>query len=158
MKQLISKILVSAFLMLGASVAAAAEEDPIYTGLFNNRAVGGYDTVAYHTDGKPTKGDKKFSTEYLGAEWRFASQQNLDLFLADPAKYAPQYGGYCAWAMAGGEKGERPYGAKGDPKQWEIVDGKLYLNYDASVKEDWLKDIPGFITKANTFYPQFVGE
>lgn len=158
MKQMISKILASALVLFGVSVAAAAEEDPIYTGLFNNRAVSGYDTVAYFTEGKPVKGDKKFSTEYMGAKWRFSSQENLDLFLADPAKYAPQYGGYCAWAMAGGEKGERPYGASGDPKQWEIVDGKLYLNYDASVKEDWLKDIPGFISKANTFYPQFVGE
>lgn len=154
-KQIISKILVSALLMFGASVAAAAG-DPIYTGTFSNKAVGGYDTVAYFTEGKPVKGEKKFRTEYKGAEWRFASQENLDTFLADPEKYAPQYGGYCAWAMAGAENGTRPFGAKGSPKHWEIVDGKLYLNYDANIKDKWVKDIPGFIGKADTFYPQFL--
>lgn len=157
MNQFISKILLSAMLLVGASVTASAADEPIYTGLFNNRAVSGYDTVAYFTEGKPVKGSKKFRTEYMDTEWRFSSQDNLDLFLADPARYAPQYGGYCAWAMAGGDNGTRGYKASGDPKQWKIVDGKLYLNYDASVKADWEQDIPGFIEKADRFYPVIVG-
>ena len=115
-KQMISKILASALVLLGISVGAAAADEPIYTGLFNNRAVSGYDTVAYFTAGKPVKGNKKFRTEYMDTEWRFSSQENLDLFLADPAKYAPQYGGYCAWAMGGGDNGTRGYKASGDPE------------------------------------------
>ena len=156
MKHMISKILASALVLLGVSVGATAADDPIYTGLFNNRAVSGYDTVAYFTAGKPLKGKKKFRTEYMDAEWRFSSQENLDLFLADPAKYAPQYGGYCAWAMGGGDNGTRGYKASGDPEQWEIVDGKLYLNYNEEVKGKWVQDIPGFIEKADRFYPTVV--
>ncbi len=160
MKQMISKILASALVLLGvsvgATVAASAADEPIYTGLFNNRAVSGYDTVAYFTEGKPVKGNKKFRTDYMDTEWRFSSQENLDLFLADPAKYAPQYGGYCAWAMGGGDNGTRGYKASGDPKQWEIVDGKLYLNYNAEIKDKWVQDIPGFIEKADRFYPVVV--
>ncbi len=151
MKNFLSKILASALLLVGASVASSAADEPIYTGIFNSRAVSGYDTVAYFTEGEPVKGDKKFRTDYMDAEWRFSSQANLDAFLADPAKYAPQYGGYCAWAMAGG------YKASGDPKQWKIVDGKLYLNYNAEVKADWEVDIPGFIAKADVNYPEVVG-
>lgn len=160
MKQMISKILASALVLLGvsvgATVAASAADEPIYTGLFNNRAVSGYDTVAYFTEGKPVKGNKKFRTDYMDTEWRFSSQENLDLFLADPAKYAPQYGGYCAWAMGGGDNGTRGYKASGDPKQWEIVDGKLYLNYNAEIKDKWVQDIPGFVEKADRFYPVVV--
>lgn len=132
------------------SAPAFAAEDPIYTGIFNNRAVGGYDVVSYFEAGKPEKGSKQFQTDYMGAEWRFASQAHLDAFLADPAKYAPQYGGYCAWAMG------RGYTAKGDPEVWRIVGGKLYLNYDESVKVEWEMDIPGWIAKANVNYPTLV--
>ncbi len=138
-------------LCFGVSFSAAAEEDPIYTGLFNDRAVGGYDAVSYFEDGKPVKGDKKFSLTYMGAEWRFASAEHKQMFEANPTKYAPQYGGYCAWAMA------RGYAASGDPKEWRIVDGKLYLNYDAKIKAKWEKDIPGFIVKADENYPKLTG-
>lgn len=137
------------FLFAPATVAVAAD-DPIYTGIFNNRAVSGYDAVAYFKAGKPVKGDAKFTTEYMGAEWYFSSQENLDEFVAEPAKYAPQYGGHCAWAVANG------YTASGDPNQWKIVDGKLYLNYNAEVKADWEVDIPGFIMKADVNYPKLV--
>ena len=152
---MMKRILIALSLVFAGSVAAVAD-DPIYTGVFNSRAVSGYDTVAYFTEGKPVKGSKKFKTEYMGAEWRFSSQENLDLFLAEPAKYAPQYGGYCAWAMGGAESGKRGYTASGDPKVWKIVDGKLYLNYDKSIYDKWVVDIPGFITKADKFYPETV--
>lgn len=149
MKTIIKSLAVFAAFIVGS--ASASADEAIYTGIFNDHAVSGYDTVAYFTDGKPVKGEKKFRTDYMGAEWRFSSQENLDAFLADPAKYAPQYGGYCAWAMASGNK------ASGDPKHWKIVGGKLYLNYNADVKAEWEKDIPGFIEKADAQYPVAVG-
>lgn len=137
-------------LMFVVAPQASAGEDPIYTGLFNNRAIGGYDAVSYFEDGKPVKGDKAFSLDYMGAQWRFGSAAHKAAFQADPMKYMPQYGGYCAWAMA------RGYTAKGDPEQWRIVDGRLYLNYDADIKAKWEADIPGFIAKADVNYPTLV--
>lgn len=144
-------ILIAAALVTAPAVIAApaahADKAPVYTGTFSNLAVQGHDPVAYFTEGKPVKGSRDFSTEYQGAEFRFASQDNLDTFLADPAKYAPQYGGYCAWAVSQG------YTAKGDADHWRIVDGKLYLNYNAKVQRDWEADIPGFIEAADTNWP-----
>lgn len=142
-------------LLFSFSISASAG-DAIYTGVFSSKAVSGYDTVAYFTEGKPVKGSKKFKTKYMGAEWRFSSQENLDTFLTDPQKYAPQYGGYCAWAMGGAENGTRGFKASGDPEVWQIVDGKLYLNYDEDIYGKWTKDIPGFIEKADRFYPETV--
>jgi YHS domain-containing protein len=130
-----------------ATPAAFADKDPVYTGRFSNTAVEGHDAVAYFTQGKPVKGSKDFSTEYQGAEFRFASAENLATFKADPAKYAPQYGGYCAWAVSQGMT------AKGDADHWAIVDGKLYLNYNKKIQETWNEDRPGFITTANAEWP-----
>ena len=108
-------------------------------------ALSGYDSVSYFQgDGVPVKGDARFSVDYNGAEWHFASQANADAFKADPEAYAPQYGGHCAWAL--GANGRL---APGDPKVYKIVDGKLYLNFNKSVQNRWFKDIAGFITKAN---------
>ena len=127
-------------------VPSAYAEPPVYTGRFSNQALQGYDPVAYFTDGKPVKGTKEFQTDYMGASFLFASAANRDAFLADPAAYAPQYGGYCAWAMADGQY------AKGDAKYWKIIDGKLYLNYNSSIQKKWNADIPGFIEKADTHW------
>ncbi len=134
------------------AASAQAADDLVYTGLFSNTAVGGYDAVSYHTVGEPVRGSRDFETEWNGASWRFSSQENLDLFLADPAAYAPQYGGYCAWAMAQG------YAAKGDPSIWSIVDGKLYLNFDRTVQIRWQEDIPGHIERANANYPAILND
>lgn len=134
------------------AASAHAADDLIYTGLFSNTAVGGYDTVAYHTVGEPVRGSRDFETEWNGASWRFSSQDNLDLFLADPEGYAPQFGGYCAWAMAQG------YTAKGDPNIWSIVEGKLYLNFDRTVQMRWQQDIPGHIERANANYPAVLND
>lgn len=127
--------------------AAFADKDPIYTAKRSNLALQGYDTVAYFTAGEPTKGAAEFSTTHNGAEFRFVSEENLNLFLGDPDKYAPQYGGYCAWAIAQGKT------AKGDARRWAIVDDKLYLNYNKSIQKKWDKDREGFITNANTNWP-----
>lgn len=132
-----------------ASVATPAlAEDPIYTGTFSSNAVSGHDVVAYFDEGKPVKGSSDFETEWQGATWKFSSAENLAKFEADPEAYAPQYGGYCAWAMA------RGYFASADPDNWKIVDGKLYLNYNDDVQSKWEADIPGFIKAADLKWGQ----
>ena len=138
--------LLSAGLSFAAVPAQAA--DPVYTSSFSSLAVSGYDPVAYFTRGKPVEGSGDHEYEWNGATWRFSSAENLETFKADPEKYAPQYGGYCAWAVAQGKT------ASADPDNWEIVDGKLYLNYNDSVQAAWRKDIPGFISKADKNWPQ----
>jgi len=140
----------------GAAVSPAASaqaaDDLIYTGRFSNTAVGGYDAVAYHTVGEAVRGSRDFTTQWNGATWRFSSQDTLDLFLADPQAYAPQYGGYCAWAMAEG------YAAKGDPEIWALVDGKLYLNFNQEIQDRWEGDVPGFIAAADANYPDLLND
>ncbi|MBY0356331.1 MAG: YHS domain-containing protein [Rickettsiales bacterium] len=136
-------VLLSLFLISPAQAA-----DVIYTGTFSDKAVSGYDTVAYFTDGKPVKGSDKFSTKYKGAVWQFASQAHLDAFKAAPEKYAPQYGGYCAYAIAA-----KNSLVSSDPEAWKIVDGKLYLNYDKDIQAEWVMDIPGYIKKGDANWP-----
>ncbi|BBM89483.1 hypothetical protein COTS27_01183 [Spirochaetota bacterium] len=119
----------------------------------NKYVISGYDTVAYFTQGTPTKGSKEHSYVWKDATWLFSSSEHLELFKADPEKYAPQYGGYCAWAVA----------AKGklfniDPEIWKIVDGKLYLNYNKKVGEKWEADIPGFISQADEKWPEILSK
>lgn len=128
------------------SVALAAN-DEVFTGLVEGVAVGGYDPVAYFTENKPVKGSEEITADYKGATWRFASSENRDTFLADPERYAPQYGGYCAYAVSTG------YTAKADPEAWTVVDGKLYLNYSKGVQSRWSQDIPGNISKADANWP-----
>lgn len=134
-------------LVFSPGQTAYAAKDPVYTALFSSNAAGGYDVTAYFSENKAVEGSKKYSTEYNGARWLFASQENLDRFLADPEKYAPQYGGYCAWAAAQGQT------AKGDPEHWSIHDGKLYLNYDAEIKQQWLSDKVNLISEADKHWP-----
>jgi YHS domain-containing protein len=137
---------------LASPSSAWAKDAPIYTALFSKVAVSGYDPVAYFTDNKPVKGDPKFSFDYMGAKWQFSSAENRDKFAAAPQNFAPQYGGYCAWAVSQG------YTASGDPMFWKIVQGKLYLNFDAVVQKKWEADIAGFIQKANANWPAALGK
>lgn len=131
---------------------AAAAKPAVYTPALNNVAVGGYDTVAYFTVGKPVRGTDAFQTDWNGATWKFSSAANLAKFKANPKAYAPQFGGYCAWAVA------QNYTAKGDPQNWKIVGGKLYLNYNADIQAKWSRDIPGFIAKGNANWPKVLGQ
>jgi YHS domain-containing protein len=126
---------------------AMAETAPVHTGLFSNVGVSGYDPVAYFTDGRPVRGDQRFSATHEGVTYRFASAEHLAAFRANPASYLPQYGGYCAWAVS------RNYTAPADPNAWRIVDGKLYLNYNADIQRQWAADAPGNISRANTNWP-----
>jgi YHS domain-containing protein len=130
-----------------AGPAALAAGDEVFTGLVKGVAVGGYDPVAYFTENKPVEGSDEFTTDYKGATWRFSTAANRNAFVADPERYAPQYGGYCAYAVSSG------YTAKGDPQAWRIVDGKLYLNYNKSVQQRWAQDIPGHISRADANWP-----
>lgn len=143
-----STLLMALILALTVLPAEAREPKPhVFTGLVTNTAVGGYDPVAYFTDSKPVPGSKDITLEHDGVTWRFASEANRALFKAEPAKYAPQFGGYCAWAVSQG------YTAKGDPTAWSIVDSKLYLNYDKSVRKTWLKNAQSFIKQGEANWP-----
>ncbi len=133
--------------ILAVSHSAFAAKDEIYTSLFSKVGAGGYDVVAYFTESKPVKGSDDFSTQYKKAEWHFASAANLQAFQANPEKYAPQYGGYCAYAVALNST------ASGDPLQWSVVDKKLYLNYDADVQIRWNADRDNFIVKSEKNWP-----
>lgn len=134
-------------LFLLCATPAALGKDPVYTGIFNNLAVSGYDTVAYFTEGRPVEGSTEHEVEWNGAIWRFVSAENKALFEASPETYAPQYGGYCAWAVSEGDT------ASAEPDLWKIVDGKLYLNYSPRVQRRWEEDIPGHIVKADANWP-----
>jgi YHS domain-containing protein len=106
-------------------------------------AIGGYDPVAFFTESKPVKGTAAYQLKWKDADWRFASQQNLDSFKVAPEKYAPQYGGYCAFGAS------RGYKAPTEAGTWTVHDGKLYFNYNQEVKNTWDKDRPTYIAKAD---------
>jgi hypothetical protein len=109
-------------------------------------AIEGYDPVAYFTASKPLKGKENITHTWKSAIWHFENETNKTLFIANPDKYAPQYGGYCAYGWAKG------YAVKIEPDAWSIVNEKLYLNYDKGVQADWDKDRQGYIKKANENY------
>lgn len=128
-------------LALAAPMAHAADEHFLADGA----AVGGYDVVAYHTQNGPALGSDAFTATYQGVEWRFASAANRDLFAADPAKYAPAYGGWCS---AGASKGKK---VPTQPELFAIVDGQLYLNSSPAAHEGlFLKDTAGVIAKGES--------
>ena len=108
----------------------------------------GYDVVAYFTHGQPTPGSDSYTAEYGGVKWQFASRENRDLFKADPARYAPQYGGFCSWGVAQGKLFDV------DPANgWKVVEGKLYLNFNADINGTFARDAHGFIAKAERHWP-----
>ena len=125
--------------------AALAQKPQVFSD--REGAIRGRDPVAYFTQGGPVKGSKQFSQQWRGATWYFASAENRDKFAAAPEKYAPQYGGYCAYAVTQG------YTADIDPAAWSLVNGKLYLNYSLTIRERWKRDIPGYIQKADANWP-----
>ncbi len=142
------KLLKSLALLFALVVAIPAfAADPIETGTFNNNAIYGYDTVAYFTQNKAVKGNKKINFEWRGAQWHFSTEEHRDMFKADPEKYAPQYGGYCAYAMSDG----RLVGI--DEDAFTIHEGKLYLNYSKSVMKEWRSNMAQFIQEADELYP-----
>ncbi len=126
---------------------AMARSPEVFTDLVPGVAIGGYDPVAYFKDGGPREGSEGITLEHAGATWRFASKANRSAFEANPERYAPRYGGYCAWAVSQG------YLAKGDPMAWSVVNGRLYLNYDKRVRRTWERDIPGHVRRGDVNWP-----
>ncbi len=126
--------------------------DPVYTGFFSNKAIKGYDTVAYFTENKAIKGSQEYSFDYKGAQWLFSSAENLALFKADPEKYEPQYGGYCAYAVSQNQT------ASIKPELFTIHEGKLYLNYNKSINDKWLKEKENYIESANEHWPTLLAD
>ena len=146
-----ASILFLGFAALAPIPAAGTEKDPVFA-TRGNLAIRGYDPVAYFTEGAAVKGSKDFTLGWQGADWRFASEENRDLFADDPGKYAPQYGGYCAWAVS------RNYTAPTDPDAFTVVNGKLYLNYNRKIMEQWLEDRDANIESADGNWPTVLEE
>ncbi|MBG9991363.1 YHS domain-containing (seleno)protein [Pseudoalteromonas sp. NZS37] len=145
-KYIVALIMLSTLLISGG---ANAKDDAVNTGWFNNTAIKGYDSVAYFTQNKAVKGSDKYTFSYLGADWHFSSEENKTAFAENPKDYAPQYGGWCAYAMA--DEGN----AVGiDPEAFYIHEDKLYLNYSESVQQKWLSNLLPYIVMADGYYPQ----
>ncbi len=140
----------AAILAVGFIAGPALAGGAVNQTLFGT-ALKGYDAVAYHTVGRPVEGSPRFSYGWRGATWHFASVENRDLFAADPERYAPAYGGYCAYGMAQGAKIDI------DPSAWRIVDGKLFLNVNKRVQLIWIKDISGYVARADEHWQKLMG-
>ncbi len=136
--------------VLFAGVEARAEaQHPVNTlGSSDGLAIRGYDPVAYFRDRGPRLGKPDFTVQHGGATWRFASAEHKALFEADPERYLPAYGGFCAYGTS------RGYLVKIEPEAWSIVDGRLYLNYDLSVRAAWLGRTKTYIARADGNWPR----
>ena len=134
-------------LTLAATLAAQGSAAPRINKDRSDVAVRGYDVVAYFTDGRPVPGRAEFEYAWQNATWRFDSAAHRDLFAKTPDKYAPQYGGFCAWAVS------QNYTAPIDPKAWTIVDGRLFLNYSLKVQDTWSRERTTNIVKADGYWP-----
>ena len=144
MRQLLKSVFLVMFFAGAASPALAG--DQIFTSW--GKAIRGTDPVAYFTEGKPVEGSSDFTYRWMDAKWYFASAANRDAFAKNPERYAPQYGGYCAWAVS------QNYTASTDPDAWKIVDGKLYLNYSKGVQRQWeAGGIPKLIAQGDKNWP-----
>lgn len=143
------------FFVLGwvlSGVAAWAMTKPLFNTSRGQLAIRGYDAVSYFTDGKAVLGSTAIEHRWMNAVWRFASAEHRELFVQNPERYAPQFGGYCAYAVS------RAYTADGDPLVWRIVDGRLYLNYSTEVQQLWEQDTAGNISKGRSHWPQVLGQ
>ena len=143
-------VLLSCLFLLNACFAAS-KEGQVNTHNVDgdaNIAIKGYDPVAYFTKSEPTLGSEKFEYKWSGAKWRFSSQENKEMFKNSPEKYAPQYGGFCAYGVAVTQKK-----IDIEPEAWNITDGKLYLNYTPQTQNVWLKSKDDYIEEANLIWP-----
>lgn len=136
---------VKPLLLAAAAVFVAAVSTPAFAKDYTHSTPGisGYDPVAYFTDGKPMRGSGYQVSVFEGVTYAFASEEHKEMFEANPEKYVPAYGGYCAYGVAVGKKFVT------DPEVWRIVDGTLYLNLDRGIQRTWEKDVPGYIKKAD---------
>lgn len=137
--------------LVGAPNPAQADHAEVYTSWRNDLALEGWDPVSFFK-GKPVKGRTEFQTIYKDVTWRFDTQANLDLFLLNPDPFLPQYGGYCAWAVANGKL------APGRARYWSVEDGKLYLNYSRRVQKRWDALREEFIEDADAMWPAILAD
>ena len=135
------KTISTAFIVLFILLDTHAQKSQVY--IADGKAIKGYDPVAFFTASKPVRGQDSLMLQWNGAVWYFADRKNLESFKAAPEKYAPRYGGYCAYGTAQGHK------APTEVETWSILDGKLYFNYNQKVKEMWSKDRAAMIKKAD---------
>lgn len=135
---MLRKLVAATFVVLGVSMATAnAHAETSVNVTPDGVAIGGWDTVAYFTENRAVAGDPAISHRWDGATWYFSSSENRDLFAADPQAYAPQFGGWCAYALSQGR-----YAAEVDPEtSWTVRDGELFLNWDEGVREKWMRDV-----------------
>lgn len=126
---------------------SSTADEPAAVFAEGNIAIRGADPVAYFTQGAYVAGSPEYTYDWGGATWQFANAEHRDLFVSNPGQYAPQYGGFCAWAVSEG------YIAPVDPTAWDIVDGQLYLNFNARIQRRWQQDIPGHVARANQNWP-----
>jgi len=137
---------------VGALVTSCASYSSRYYKSSEDLALEGYDPVAYFTEGSPSRGDPQYRLEWMGATWQFTSREHLGLFRADPERYAPQFGGYCAWGIA------KDRLIKVDPEVWSIVNGNLYLNFNAKIQEDWFANQKEYLREAQANWPGLSAE
>ena len=138
-------VLLIAVLVTGSALLAAQEV--IINRDRSGRVLDGYDVVSYFTQNRAVKGSDQYSYDWGGATWLFSNARNRDLFKADPARYQPEYGGFCAYAAS------RNAVAGVDPNAFSVVDDKLYLNFSRGVHRRWTRDIPGNVLAADRFWP-----
>lgn len=136
--------------MLALLAVGALAVEPVNSKNRDGKAIRGYDPVAYFMEQRPVKGLDQYTYDWQGATWYFSTADNRDLFAAEPGKWAPQYGGWCAYAMALGNA------VNIDPDAFTIYEGRLYLNYSLGVQRKWLKDKDGYIGKADLNYPRLI--
>ncbi len=132
-------------------IPVLAKKQNFYTEPFSNLAIQGYDVVSYFKSSKAVKGKTDIKTVYKGVVWQFSSEENLTSFIAQPETYIPQYGGYCAWAVAA--KGKL---LKGNAHYWKIIDQKLYLNYNKKIQSRWEENMQSIITKADQVWSEII--
>jgi len=143
----IASALLASLLLCAEAIPARADDQKLLAVDSNHVAIKGYDTVAYFTDGKAVKGSSAFEYFYDDAKWQFSSATHRDLFAADPDRYMPQYGGFCAGAMVFGDL------TPADPEAWVIVDGKLYMVAKKAMVEGWKADAAENIGAADKQWP-----
>lgn len=145
------KRLLAALAAVALLSAPALAEEEMWADLWGY-ALRGYDPVAYFTDGEAVEGSPEHVATWRGAMWSFASAEHMAMFEADPEAYAPQFGGHCAWAMSKGRE------SSVDPHAWDIVDGKLYLNYSPGMQATWRENMQANIAEATLRWRELRGE
>jgi hypothetical protein len=149
---ILAGVVLALLVALAIQARPASADGVVNSSFLGGVAIEGTDPVAYFTEGRPVEGSNDYEHQWMDATWRFASSENRDAFAAEPERYAPQYGGWCAWAVAHG------YTAKIDPEAWSIIDGRLFLNYSKDVQSQWAEDIPGYVAKGDANWPKLEAE